>query len=69
MSQLRGSYIFRISISHGKDRMFSVMGPYIFSERTVYFQSLKTVYFADRIFFRHRTVSYIFREKTVYFQF
>ena len=35
-------------------------GPYIFSEKTVYFQSSRTIYFR---------ILYTFRQRTVYFQF
>ena len=57
----RGPYILA-------DRIFFVKGPYIFSEKTVYFQNLRTVYFTskDRIFFAKRP--YIFSFGTVYFQ-
>ena len=68
MSQLGGPYIFRISImSHDKDRIFPVMGPYIFNEIIKYFESLRTVYCRKPYIFAKG--QYIFREKTVYFQF
>ena len=47
----RGPYILA-------DRIFFVKGPYIFSEKTVYFQILRTVYFRG---------PYILRQRTVYF--
>ena len=49
------------------DRIFSARGPYIFSERTVYFQHLRTVYFRRPYIFSDRTV-YFQRLRTVYFR-